>query len=99
MGIVIEINDNIITVRFEDGSCRKYLKENFIREPFLNQKVQLNVDGTLIDLNEKNKKTKKYTIILTCFLVVVIVLLGIGFVSCAVNVGKEINSCVTNCPG
>lgn len=99
MGEVVEINGNIITIRFQDGSCRKYLKENFIREPFINQKVQINSDGTLIDLDEKNKSAKKMTTILIIFIIIITIGLGVSFISCAISAGRNVNSCITDCPG
>lgn len=104
MGVIVEINGDIISVRFNDGCIRKYSKDNFIFNPVLNHVVQIYNDGTIVDLDERNKsdkKSKKMVLVVSIIISVLLVLFLIVILHQAFiiseNVGRscanEIKSC------
>ena len=108
MGIIIEIENQYVTVKFEDGSIRKYLKENFVNKPEVNDVVEMNNDGIFMkkDLKKSNKEIKTKIVLLG----ILILVLGTFFVSTAIFVGKGIKNvgrttrnfirdCIYDCPG
>lgn len=100
MGTIIEINDNVVIVKFDDGHIRKYLKENFIMEPELNKNIQLNNDGTISIIDIKNRNIFKLMIALVGSIIfLLIIIFGIyNFISCAIDTGNEMSSCISTCP-
>ena len=97
MGTIIEIEQEYIIVKFDDGTTRKYLKENFVYEPKLNSRVKLDNYGMFVDV-EREKESEHNRNILIVILVVIIggVLLYL-FIGSAIGVGNEVSSCIDNC--
>ena len=97
MGTIIQIEQEYVTVKFDDGNIRKYLKENFVYEPRLNRRVSLNNYGMLVDVESQKESEHNKNI----FIVVLVVIIGgflfYCFISTAIGFGNAVESCIDNC--
>ena len=55
---VVKIENNIISLEFTNLSIRKFLRDNFAKEPYVGQKVEILDNGLIVEV-EKKEEIKK----------------------------------------
>ena len=55
---VVKIENNLISLEFANMSVKKFLRDNFSKEPYVGQKVEILNNGLIVEVQKKENEKK-----------------------------------------